>query len=209
MSKLPTQPQAAPLARRPRLDAQRNRERILKVARAAFTEHGPGATLDDIARRAKVGAGTLYRHFPTRDALIEAVYESEVQRLTAAGERFAAKLEPAEALRRWMLVFVDYVVKKLLIMPAMDMVPGGSKRLMAGSHGQVHGMFRALIERAIASGELRAGTDPDDMIRALIGVFHTTGLPGWEASARRIVDILIDGSRTADAARRPGSKSRS
>lgn len=183
------------VARRPRVDAQRNRERILEVAREAFTQHGAMATLDDIARRAEVGPGTLYRHFPTRDALIEAVYRSEVEKLTAAGQQFSATLQPLEALRAWMLLFIDYVARKLLILPAMETVPGGSKRLMEGTNGLVHSSFRDLVQRTVDSGELRAGIEPDDMVRALIGVFHTTSLPGWESSARRIVDILIDGSR--------------
>jgi len=183
------------VARRPRVDAQRNRERILEVAREAFTQHGSMATLDDIARRAEVGPGTLYRHFPTRDALIEAVYRSEVEKLTAAGQQFSATLQPLDALRAWMLLFIDYVARKLLILPAMETVPGGSKRLMEGTNGLVHSSFRDLVQRTVDSGELRAGIEPDDMVRALIGVFHTTSLPGWESSARRIVDILIDGSR--------------
>ena len=158
--------------------------------------HGAEATLDDIARRAGIGPGTLYRHFPTRDALIEAVFRSHVEKLTAAGQRFAATLRPLDALRAWMLVFIDYAEGKLLILPAMDTVPGGSMRMIEGTRGLIHGTFRALVERAIESGELRAGTDPDDIIRAFFGVFHTTSLPGWESSARRIVDILIAGSRT-------------
>ena len=181
--------------RRPRADAQRNRERILEVAREAFTQHGPEATLDDIARRAEIGPGTLYRHFATRDALIEAVYRSDVEKLAAAAQRFTVTLQPVEALRAWMLVSIDYVAKKLLILPAMDSVPGGSKRMIEGSHSLVHGTFRGLVERAVASGDLCESTNPDDIVRALIGVFHTTALPGWEASARRIVDILIEGSR--------------
>ncbi len=187
--------------RKPRADAQRNRERILEVAREAFTRHGPEATLDDIARRAEIGPGTLYRHFATREALIEAVYGSEVEKLTAAGQRCMVTLPPVEALRAWMLVFIDYVANKLLILPAMDTVPGGARRMMEGTHGLIHSTFRGLVERAVASGDLRAGTDPDDIIRALIGVFHTTALPGWESSARRIVDILIDGSRPREKSR--------
>lgn len=178
------------------MDAQRNRERILEVAREAFTQHGADATLDDIARRAELGPGTLYRHFPTRDDLIEAVYRSQVEKLVAAGVRYSAKLPPRKALQAWLLVFIDYVADKLLIMPAMDTVPGGSKRLMAGTHGQIHGMFRAMVERAVKSGELRASTNPDDLLRAFVGVFSTTAMPGWESSARRIVKILIEGSRT-------------
>ena len=177
------------------MDAQRNRERILEVAREAFTQHGAEATLDDIARRAKIGPGTLYRHFPTRDALIEAVFRSGVEKLTAAAKRCGDTMGPLQALRAWMYVFIDYVAAKTLILPAMDTVPGGSTRLMQGAHGVVHGTFRNLVQRAVDSGELRADTDPDDIIRALIGVFHTTSLPGWDTSARRIVDILIEGSR--------------
>jgi AcrR family transcriptional regulator len=183
------------VARRPRLDAQRNRERILEVAREAFTQHGAEATLDDIARRAEVGPGTLYRHFPTRDALIEAVFRSEVEKLTAAGERFTVTLRPLEALRAWMLLFIEYVARKLLILPAMDTVPGGSVRLIEGTRVSIHGMFRRLVQNAVAAGDLRSDVDPDDLIRAFIGVFHTTSLPDWESSARRIVDILIAGSR--------------
>lgn len=198
---MPKKQASPPAIRKPRVDAQRNRERLLEVAREAFTRHGPEATLDDIARRAKVGPGTLYRHFATRDALIEAVYRSEVEKLTAAGQRYIATLRPVEALRAWMLVFVDYVANKLLIVPAMDTVPGGSKRMIKGTHGLIHSTFRGLVERAVASGDLRASTHPDDLVRALIGVFHTTSLPGWESSARRIVDILIDGSRPRDSSR--------
>ena len=192
---MPKQSPSATVARRPRADAQRNRERILEVAREAFARHGPEATLDDIARRAEIGPGTLYRHFPTRDALIEAVFRSQVEKLTAAGQRYTLTMQPLQALRAWMLVFIDYVAGKTLILPAMDSVPGGATRMIEGSRGLVHSTFRGLVQRAIDSGELRAGTDPDDIIRALIGVFHTTSLPGWKASARRIVDILIDGSR--------------
>jgi AcrR family transcriptional regulator len=177
------------------VDAQRNRERILEVAREAFTEHGPQATMDDIARRAEIGPGTLYRHFSTRSALIEAVYHSEVEKLTAAGERYATTLQPLAALRAWMLKFIDYVARKVLIMPAMDTVPGGSLRLMEGSRAPIHLVFRGLVERAIASGELSPTTNPDDIVRAFLGVFQTISHPGWEPSARRIVDILLEGSR--------------
>ncbi len=194
---MPSSSSPPPPARRPRVDAQRNRERILEVAREAFAEHGPDATLDDIARRAEVGPGTLYRHFPTRDDLIEAVFRSQVEKLTAAGQNFAATLPPLQALRAWMVVFIDYVAGKTLILAAMDTVPGGSTRMIEGSRGPIHGTFRRLIQSAIDSGELRSDTNPDDIIRALIGVFHTTSIPGWEDSARRIVNILIDGLRPA------------
>ena len=189
--KLPT-PQPA---RKPRADAQRNRQRILEVAKEVFTRDGAAASLDEIARQAGIGPGTLYRHFPTRDALIEAVYRSEVEKLAAAEKRFAASMTPLEALRAWMLLFIDHVAAKTLIIPAMDTVAGGSMRLIEGSRSLIHSAFLASVKRAIASGDLRADTDPNDFVRALVGMFHTTGMPGWEASARRLVDILIAGSR--------------
>ena len=182
-------------ARKPRIDALRNRERILEVAKQVFTRDGAAASLDDIARQARIGPGTLYRHFPTRDALIEAVYRSEVEKLAAAQQRFAATMPPLEALRAWMLLFIDHVASKALIIPAMDTVAGGSMRLIEGSRSLIHTAFVASVQRAIASGDLRSDADPNDLARALIGVFHTTAIPGWEPSARRLVDILIAGSR--------------
>src|SRR5271155_5028971 len=121
-------PPLQPPARKPRADAQRNRRRILEVAKEVFTRDGAAASLDDIARQTGIGPGTLYRHFPTRDALIEAVYRSEVEKLAAAEQRFAAAMAPLEALRAWMLLFVDHVSGKKLIIPAMDTVVGGSMR---------------------------------------------------------------------------------
>jgi AcrR family transcriptional regulator len=185
-----------PSARKPRADAQRNRERILEVAKEVFTRDGATASLDDIANQAGIGPGTLYRHFPTRDALIEAVYRSEVEKLAAAEQRFAANMPPLEALRAWMLLFIDHVSEKKLIIPAMDTVAGGSMRLIEGARSLIHTAFGAAVKRAIAGGDLRSNTDPNDFVRALIGVFHTTAIPGWEPSARRLVDILIAGSRS-------------
>lgn len=184
----------SPSARKPRADAQRNRELILEVAKGVFTRDGAAASLDEIARTAGIGPGTLYRHFPTRDALIEAVYRSEVEKLAAAGPRFAATLPPIEALRAWMFLFVDHVAGKLLIVPVMETVAGGSSRLMMGSREMIHSAFTSLARRAIDSGDLRGDVEPDDLLRGLVGIFHTTYEPGWEQTARRLVDILIAGS---------------
>jgi AcrR family transcriptional regulator len=184
-----------PPSRKPRADAKRNRDRILRVAKEVFTRAGAAASLDDIARRAGIGNATLYRHFPTRDALIEAVYRSEVEKLADASSRFAATLPPLEALRAWMLLFIDHVAGKMLIIPVMETVAGGSSRLITGSRGLIRTAFAALVQRAIVSGDLRHDTDPNDLVRALVGIFHTTYEPGWEQTARRLVDILIAGSR--------------
>jgi AcrR family transcriptional regulator len=184
-----------PPLRKPRADAQRNRELILEAAKEVFTRDGAAASLDEIARLAGIGPGTLYRHFPTRDALIESVYRTEVEKLAAAAPRFAATLPPLEALRAWMNLFIDHVAGKMLIVPAMDTVAGGASRLIIGSRGLVRAAFSSLAQRAIANGDLRTDIDPDDLIRALVGIFHTTYEPGWEPTARRLVDILIAGSR--------------
>lgn len=181
--------------RKPRTDAQRNRERILEVAKEAFTRFGADASLDDIARQAGVGPGTLYRHFPARDLLIEAVYRSEVEKLAAAERKFAETMAPVEALRAWMLLFVDHIAQKQIIAPALNSVVGGASKLYEGSRGLIQPAIEALVKRAIKSGDIRKDLDPFDLLRALIGVSHIASGPGWQQSARRLVDILISGSR--------------
>src|SRR5277367_3618173 len=114
--------------RKPRADAERNRDRILEVAKDAFTQFGAEASLDDIAKQAGVGAGTLYRHFPSREALIEAVYRTEVEKLAAAERNFADTMPPIEALRAWMMLFVDYIATKKIIAPALNTLLGGASK---------------------------------------------------------------------------------
>ena len=124
-------------ARKPRADAQRNRDVILEVAKKAFTRSGANASLDDIAKEAGVGPGTLYRHFPTRDALLQAVYRTEVEKLAAAEQRFAQAMPPVETLRAWMLLFVDYIAAKQIIAPALNTLVGGASKLYEGSRAQI------------------------------------------------------------------------
>jgi AcrR family transcriptional regulator len=190
------QSQSAP--RRPRSDAQRNRERILEVAKAEFTRHGADASLEEIAKQAGVGVGTLYRHFPARDALIEAVYRSEVEKLATAERRFAATMLPIDALRAWMLLLVDYIAAKHIIAPALNKVVGGPSRLYEDSRSLIQGAMNALVKRAKRSGDVRRDLDPSDLLRALIGVSHVGSGSDWQQSARRLVDILIAGSRPTE-----------
>jgi AcrR family transcriptional regulator len=182
-------------ARKPRTDAQRNHERILEVAKEAFTQFGANASLDDIATQAGVGPGTLYRHFPTRDALIEAVYRDEVEKLAAAERNFAAAMPPVEALRAWMLLFVDHIAAKQIIAPALNSLVGGPSKLYEGAREQIGGAIDALVKRAMKSGDIRRDLEPFDLLRALIGVAYTASSPDWQQSAGRLVDILIAGSR--------------
>ena len=185
-----------PAQRKPRSDAQRNRERILAAAKDAFTQSGPNASLDEIAKQAGVGAGTLYRHFPTRDALIEAVYRTEVEKLAAAARTFAGELPPLEALRAWMLLFVDHIAAKHIIAPALNSVAGGASKLYEGSRSLIQGAIDLLVKRAIKNNDLRKDLDPSDLVRALIGASYVTAGSDWRQSARRLVDILIAGSRS-------------
>ncbi len=178
-----------------RADAQQNRQRILDAAKQAFTRDGAGASLDDIAKRAAVGPGTLYRHFPTRDALIEAVFRTEVEKLAAAARGFSQALPPLEALRAWMLLFVDYIAAKQIIAPALNTLPGGPSKLYEGSRAQIWGALDALAKCAIQSGDLRRDLNPADLLQALIGAALVPSIPHWQQSAKRLVDILIAGSR--------------
>ena len=184
-----------PAGRKPRADAKRNRERILEVAKEAFTRSGADTSLDDIAREAGVGPGTLYRHFPTREELLEAVYRSEVEKLAAAERRFTQEMQPIGALRAWMLLFVDYIAAKQIIAPVLNALVGDPKKVFEASHAQIWEAIRALVGRAIASGDIREDLDPIDLLRALIGVANVATSPDWQQSARRLVDILITGSR--------------
>jgi AcrR family transcriptional regulator len=184
-----------PHARKPRADAERNRDRVLETAKEAFTRLGADASLDDIAKQAGVGPGTLYRHFPSREALIEAVYRSEVEKLAAAERNFAETMPPIEALRAWMLLFVDYIATKKIIAAALNTLVGDPKKIFEASYNQVWEAIRALVKRAIKSGDIRKDLDPIDLLRALIGVSNVSTSPDWQQSARRLVDILIAGSR--------------
>ena len=181
--------------RKPRADAQRNRERILEVAKQEFTRLGANASLDEIAKKAGVGPGTLYRHFPTREELLVAVYRSEMEKLAAAERKFADTLPPVEALRAWLLLFVDGVETKHIIAPVLNTLVGDPKKVFEASYAQIHEAIRALVKRAIKNGDIRKDLDPMDLLRALVGVSNVASGPDWQQSARRLVEILILGAR--------------
>ena len=181
--------------RKPRADARRNRDSLLEAAKAAFAEFGAEASLDEIARRAGVGIGTLYRHFPTRDAVVEAVYRREVQQLADAAPRLVETLPPAEALRAWMRLFIDYIAAKKVIAPALKSSVGGGSAVYADSSVRINEAMALLVEPARARGDIRPNADSADLLRALVGFAYVNSAPDWEASARRLIDLLIDGLR--------------
>ena len=172
-------------ARTPRADAQRNRLRLLTAAYAAFAEKGAAASLDEIAREAGVGIGTLYRHFPTRDALVQAVYLHETQHLAEAAQTLSAEHTPIDALRAWMELFADYIATKHLIADLLGSLPGGTRDLYAVSTTQITTAITALVARAVEAGDIKRQMDPLDLLRAVAGVGRD--------SAKQLIDILITG----------------
>jgi AcrR family transcriptional regulator len=181
--------------RKPRADAQRNRERILEVAKEEFTKSGANASLEEIAKNAGVGPGTLYRHFSTREELLVAVYRSGMEKLAAAERKLADTMPPVEALRAWLLLFVDSVETKQIIAPVLNALVGDPKKVFEASYAQIHEALRTLVRRAVKSGDIRKDLDPIDLLRAIVGVANVSAAPDWQQSARRLVDILITGSR--------------
>lgn len=182
--------------RKPRADAIRNRAQLLDAAKAAFAQKGAAASLEEIARSAGVGIGTLYRHFPTRDALIADVYRNETDQMVAATVRLAESLPPVEALREWLLLFVDFMATKYGMMDALNSLAGGASDLFAASSTHVKAATAMLVERGTASGELRVDMDPMTLLWALGGVAKMSTGDGWQDEARRLVDVLIAGVRT-------------
>jgi AcrR family transcriptional regulator len=183
-----------------RADAARNRARLIEVAKAMFGEGGADTGLEVIARAAGVGIGTLYRHFPTRDKLIEAVYRTETRNLAAAASRLSETLPPVEALRDWLRLFVDYIATKRVMSPALASMVGGPSELYAESTASIKAAIGSLVGRAVASGTIRLEIEPLDLLRALAGVARSSSAPGWEENAKRLVDILIAGMQVPSGA---------
>jgi AcrR family transcriptional regulator len=182
-------------ARARRADAQRNVERLIAAARDAFAAHGPNASLDDIARAAGVGAGTLYRHFPTRLALFEAVYRDSVERLCAEGERLAETQPPAQALIVWLKGFVDVISQKRGLAAALT-EEGRASELFAHCHTLINATGGALLDRAKAAGAVRDDIALGDLLKmtkAFANAAETS--PEGSALAERLLLLAMDGVR--------------
>jgi AcrR family transcriptional regulator len=187
--------QPAETVRRPRADAIRNRERVLEAAKAVFSAGGPDASLEAVARRAGVGIGTLYRHFPTREALFEAVYRREVQQLSELAEQLKSEASPVDALRRWLRSNVEFVATKKGMLAALALTVHGSSELYAFSFDRLTKAVGGLLDRAVAAGEIRADISPEDLLRALVGMCYLHDQPGWQNSVLRLLDVFVDGLR--------------
>jgi AcrR family transcriptional regulator len=178
-----------------RADAQRNRDALLEAASAAFTEHGTEASLEDVARRAGVGIGTLYRHFPSRDALVEAAYRRGVEIMCDEADRLCDTEQPAQALQMWMSTFVGYVATKRGLAGTLKLAADKNADLFAYVHARIRASMATLVDAAVASGQIRADADSADLLRALGGVCMVSDQPGWEEQSRRLVCLLMDGLR--------------
>jgi AcrR family transcriptional regulator len=179
-------------ARKPRADSARNRQLLIDAAKGGFAEVGLNISLEEIARRAGVGIGTLYRHFPSREAVVEAVYRREVEQLVDAVPHLLETSPAGEALHQWMHLFVNYIATKRLIAPSLGAVAG---RTSPTPGELITRAISTLIKGAVRSGDVRKDIDPSDLLRALVGVSYGNPDAGWEASARRLIDILMDGLR--------------
>ncbi|WP_433200504.1 TetR/AcrR family transcriptional regulator [Dactylosporangium sp. CS-047395] len=182
-------------ARGLRADATRNRNQLLEVATRVFASAEAEPSMRAIAREAGVGIATLYRHFPTRESLVDAVYRDQVTRLTDGARELLAELDPPAALRRWMDLFGTWIAAKNGMLDTLHtMVDSGEL-----PHGQTRTALLAAIDAILdagrATGELRAGVTAEDVAAALIGVFTVAPTPRHAARAGRLLDILLDGLR--------------
>ena len=181
-------------ARHLRADAQRNRERLLVVAREVFTEKGVEAPLEEIARRAGVGIGTLYRHFPTRLDLVGTIYLDEVNALIRSASDLAGNGEPLEALRSWLERFVDYVATKRGLAGALEELRESGA--FAQNQPRINAALGSLLEAGQKAGEIRPDVQPADVVRALGGICMLSERTVPERQqTRRIIELLVDGLR--------------
>jgi len=183
------------MARAQRCDAARNRDRLLEVASDAFAERGVDASLEDIAKRAGVGIGTLYRHFPNRDALVEAVYRRNVELLIAGADELRATLPPDEALAEWMQRFVGYVGTKKGLATYLKSVVSADSDLFESTFARVQETIGRLVSAAAEAGTIRPGIEGMDLLRALSGVCLMADAPGGAEQGTKVAALLMDGLR--------------
>lgn len=187
----PDGPTAKPL----RADARRNRDTLLETAAALFEQRGIEVPLEEIARQAAVGIGTLYRHFPTRDALIAAVYRREVENLCSGVDELLAEQDPDAALAAWMRSFAVYVARKRGMATALKSMVGADSQLFAQSRASILDAISTLVGAAVEAGRIRRDVDAGDLLRALSGICMANDQPGFSEQTARIVDLLLDGLR--------------
>jgi AcrR family transcriptional regulator len=178
-----------------RCDAVRNRDRLIEVAAEAFAIKGVEASLEEVARIAGVGIGTLYRHFPNRDELVEAVYRHNVDQLIEGADDLAANKPADEALAEFLQRFVEYVASKKGLATYLKSMVSADSNLFAESKARVHGTIGRLIKAAEAAGTIRAGVDPDDVIHTLGGFCLMNDVNANPEQGKRVARLIMDGLR--------------
>jgi AcrR family transcriptional regulator len=186
--------------RRPRADAERNRARLLEAARAAFASGREPVTLEQIARDSGVGIGTLYRHFPTREALVEALYRKELADLCASVDDLLATLPPDRALRAWMDRFADYVAAKREMADTLRAVFAAGTVTVSHAREELAAAAGAVLAADAATRTLRDDVRPEDIVALIVGSFTATSLAGGREQLERMFDLLMD------AIRRPATR---
>jgi len=189
-----------------RADARRNREKLLVAAVELFADAGEDVALEAIAERAGVGIGTLYRHFPTREALAEAAYRNEVRRLCDAAAQLLAEHPPDEALAEWMDRFVTYVAaKRSMANMLQSVIASSDSALHADARLQMVAAITMLLETAARAGTIRGDVEPEDVLRVMSGIWLVADGEDWGERARRLLALVMDGLRygaACDRARR-------
>jgi AcrR family transcriptional regulator len=181
--------------KRPRADAERNRLRLLDAAQAAFASGQEAVTLEQIARDAEVGIGTLYRHFPTREALVEAVYRKELEALCASAPALLATLPPERALRAWMDRFADYVTAKREMATTLRSVFASGAVTVSEARARLTEAVRVIMDAGGADGTLRGDVHPEDVVAMTVGAFTATSIAGGREQLERMLDLLADAVR--------------
>lgn len=182
-----------------RADAQRNRQRLIEVARQAFNAGEGKVSLEAVAREAGVGIGTLYRHFPTREALVEAVYRAERTRLCETAGELLAELPPDRALRAWMDAFAEYIATKRGLGDALRALVASGTITKSEAREELSAAVRELLDAGAAAGTLRADVEAEDIVVSMVGIISVCALPEQQDQATRLFDLLMDGVRSARA----------
>lgn len=178
---------------KPRADSIRNRERLLVAATKVFSADTGQASLEAVAREAGVGIGTLYRHFPTREALFEAVYRREVDQLFALAEKLSRSADPVDGLRKWLNANIRLVATKKGMVEALQLVAHGSLELKTYSFERLTTAIALLLDRGVAAGVFRSDVSPEELLRALVGIFYSQAAEKWQPGALRLVNVFVDG----------------
>jgi len=178
-----------------RADAQRNRQRLIEIALEAFSSGRNPVTLEAIAKASGVGIGTLYRHFPSREALIEAVYRSELARLCDGTVGLLAEMAPEVALRTWMARYADFVTTKRGMAEALRAVVASGALTFAQTRERLSAAIQTMLDAGVSAGSLRGDVRADDVVASLAGILLAAGEPDQREQSDRMLDLLMEGLR--------------